>query len=318
MAKRGESPRAELTFLLTALESRYLTVPTATAKQLAAEASWLKRQGILRPEGHLPVVADECDRPVELEWSEGGFGYFSELSGWIDVPESDIQSLAIDVTRLLSILTQDLHLSGRHEPHALVPELLWDLGAARFGKRLKRNPVLFARRLSDASSAAVIMECLQRRPTTERRVILTSTSGALLTEIPGGSHFISVEDVLDDRGRAVDPALVAIRIDEAPTESKGDLIVRAGAKEVVFFGETFRFPKGVKQRAVILYLYKKYAEGVLQVPSEQIAEECSLGERTRVRDLFKKHPAWEKLLFEQDGICGFAFDKAPKSEKTRD
>ncbi|MGE0630254.1 MAG: hypothetical protein AB7O43_20865, partial [Hyphomicrobiaceae bacterium] len=72
-----------------------------------------------------------------------------------------------------------------------------------------------------------------------------------LPEAPEGHVLISIHDGLGD-GLDLDPAVIAARLDRLPLVDAGDPIVLIGdGKEVRFFGQTFRFPKGVKQRQII-------------------------------------------------------------------
>ena len=52
-------------------------------------------------------------------------------------------------------------------------------------------------------------------------------------------------------------------------------------------------------------MYTKFLEGVFSVSTAEIVAELDLGENTRIRDLFRKNPAWEILLSERGGACKF-------------
>jgi hypothetical protein len=114
--------------------------------------------------------------------------------------------------------------------------------------------------------------------------------------------------VVSDSGISVDPAVLSLRLDRAPVDDGSEpLVVLAEGKEVRFLGEVFRFPKGLRQRQIICLLYQHYLVGELWVSSEEIAEQIGLGSNTRVRDVFKKSDAWNRLLTERNGLCGFCW-----------
>ena len=85
----------------------------------------------------------------------------------------------------------------------------------------------------------------------------------------------------------------------------GELQVFGDGREVHLQGEVFSFPRGDTQRRVIMLLYDAYLKGETKVLSSRIVTELDLGPSTRLRDVFKRHPAWGRLLSEAAGMCGF-------------
>ena len=107
---------------------------------------------------------------------------------------------------------------------------------------------------------------------------------------------------------ALDPDVLRLRLDGAPVIVDGEpLVIIGGGREVRFFGAVYCFPKGDKQRRVIMLLHDRYREGEKWVSSAEIAEELELGGQTRLRDLFKGNIAWRRLLTEKNGMCGFCW-----------
>ncbi|MGD9714343.1 MAG: hypothetical protein AB7V46_20115, partial [Thermomicrobiales bacterium] len=295
-----------VSLLFEILEGKEPTIAGETLTHFGQAAVVLKEHGLLRPDGHLPVAADEDDRPVTLTWSESGFGYFSETDGWVSVPDADIQRFRVDVERVIGLMTSKLALAGRRTPLALVPDHLWELGTARFGRRQKRNPVLFGRRIRDPGIAALVSAAVRKRPSAETCVLLTGTPSDAFGQSISACLAVSVRDLLTgDADLSIDADRVAIRLGEIPRIADQELVVLADGAEVWLYGRVFKFKKGVKQRAVIRYLHGKYREGVLSVPSTEVAEACDLAFHSRIRDLFKKSEAWDQLLTEEGGMCRF-------------
>ncbi len=78
----------------------------------------------------------------------------------------------------------------------------------------------------------------------------------------------------------------------------------ADGREVWFDDKKFTFAKGEQQRRVIRYLHMLLQQGTRRVASVKMLEDLDMRSR-RVRDVFKDHPSWGKLLDERDGMCGF-------------
>ncbi|MGD9924945.1 MAG: hypothetical protein AB7V13_26375 [Pseudorhodoplanes sp.] len=226
------------------------------------------------------------------------------------MPESDIASFAVDLTRFLSVVTGKFRLSGMATSMSEPTGGLWNLGSARFGRRPRRNPVMFARRMHNASVCNAVESAVRRQGNAERMVLLTTTQAELVPAFPRSCEVVSLWDVVDfEKDLLIDPNRIAARLSQRPLAGEGDLQVIADGKLVKFFGETFRFERGVKQREIIRYLFKEYQNGRLLVSSAQIVAELDYPPQTRIRDIFKNSPAWSKLLAEQNGMCGFCLDR---------
>ena len=103
--------------------------------------------------------------------------------------------------------------------------------------------------------------------------------------------------------------MLAARLDRLPaSEDKVPLVVIADGREVRLLGRIFRFPKGVDQRRIICLLYERYLRGQYWVSTDEIVAELDLRDGARIRDFFKKSPAWGHLLIERGGMCGFCLD----------
>ena len=262
------------------------------------------------PMGHVAFGADDDDRPRELVWSSEteSYGYFSELDGWVSVRGADVDVLTVDFSRLLTLLTKDFGLAAVSH-RSLLPGFLWNLGSARFGRRPKRTPVFFSRRINEPSLSTSVWATLQRRGLSERAVILTSTRADSVGNIPKGYEVVSLWDVASlENGLEINPAIIAARLNRRPAVDDADLQIIDDCREVRLYKETFKFQRGIKQRDIIRFMHDRLTEGKDWVSSAEILTELELPDKTRIRDIFKGNRAWGRLLTERNGMCGFCFD----------
>jgi len=162
---------AVLELLLNAVETPEAAISGAVLDDYhTPESIILKETGLLKPHGHEEVSvsgADHDDAPVTLSWSagEGGLGYFSPAAGWVSVAEDRIARFRVDFPVLLARLMVQADVSSRSGPAPLVPNLLWEIGDVRLGRRTQRVPIWFARRLHERSVWRQIKDMAKARPT---------------------------------------------------------------------------------------------------------------------------------------------------------
>lgn len=274
----------------------------------------LTTAGLLVPAGHEEVaasLADHDDVPVSLVRSAdgSGFGYFSPTAGWVKVVDSSLVRYRVRPEHLAALFGAQLGVAGRTQVLPLVPDHLWEIGAARIGRRAHRTPVLFGRRISDPAVWHRMKDALRARPSPHLRILLTSTPAERLPEdVPSSVRVIWLPHVLvAGAGLVVDPEILAARLDGAQPRvvPDGPIEIIGGGKEVRLYGKSFLFKKGVTQRRIVTFLYERYLNGELQVSTDEIVAELELRDGARIRDLFKKSPAWNQLLTERNGMCGF-------------
>ena len=109
-------------------------------------------------------------------------------------------------------------------------------------------------------------------------------------DVPG---FAIDADIISGVLSGIRPQRPARLIDPSPDFR----IVRA-------LGQTFTF-KGDKQRRIIEYMYRRWLDGDDRVSVAEIIADLDLPAKTRIRDIFKKHPAWNVLLTEKEGSARF-------------
>lgn len=322
MTKTRSLSGKALQLLFEALEATEAAVMTGAAtRQYGPELQELCGARLISQEGHAAAVADDDDRPRDLIWSPEAmrYGYFSEADGWIFVADNYLQSFAADTEHLIKILTAKFGLSHSSGPKQILPGQLWDVGAARFGGRPKRNQVFFTRRLHDVQRCLSVQRAMQRTGLTERAVLLTSTASDRIAQLPNGCEVVSACEVLrSGGGLEIDPDAIAVLLSGRPPKNSNDLEVIADGREVRFFNETFSFKKGLRQREIIRFLQKKLNAGQHWVSSAEILAELEFSHSTRIRDIFKGNRAWGRLLIERGGMCGFCFDSHKETrEKDR-
>jgi hypothetical protein len=294
--------------VMSALEAPVPTVSAQTFQTMAAGTRvQLITAGLLKPDGHEPVLAiGDNYTLVTLSWSDEQqrYGYFEPRSGWTAVPHEAIIRYRVDVLAVIAACTKRLRFVSRPVMSPVVSDCLWEIGSVRRHGRHVPTVLLFGRRLFDRSNWTEIATRVQARGAGDL-CLLTSTRRELLPDPPVGVAMVSLPDLLRDR-LELDPLAIS-GSSKPPTKANGPLVVTADGKEVIFFGQTFRFPRGTQQRRIVCYLYNRSLEGELAISEDRIAADLELRDGFRMRDTFKDHPAWGNLLTVRDGLCEFCW-----------
>lgn len=222
---------AALEVLLSVVEMPEAVISGAVLADYFTEvAGSLFQAGLLKPhdqEAATAFLADHDDVPVTVTQSpnKGGLGYFSPAAGWVSVANDRLTRFRIDFPVLLSRLMVQADVSSRAGPVALVPNLLWEIGDVRLGRRTERVSFWFGRRLHDPAVWQQIANAATVRPAARMRVLLTSTSLDRLPSSLPGHLLVSVRDVLDhSAGLAVHPEILASRLDGTHRPNVGSAI----------------------------------------------------------------------------------------------
>jgi hypothetical protein len=207
---------------------------------------------------------------------------------------------------LLRAIAQQLDVPVATGPASLVPDLLWDLGDAWFGRR--KATVLFARRLGQIDTLDPVCDALTRRIGRPPGILLTSIRQmSRHVTIPGQHRVLHLTDCLRGgvAGFAIDTDIINGVLSGIRPQGPAQLIEPSSDFRIVrALGQTFTF-KGDKQRTIVEYMYQKWLDGEDRVSTAEMIAELGLPARMRVRDNFKKHPAWDVLLTEKLGSCWF-------------
>jgi hypothetical protein len=309
MSSRGALPPSAIRLVLAALEAPLARLSPSALTRRAADAEALIESGIIKPGGHEPVTTaadDFSDTPVAVSWDQnrGSFGYFSGIEGWREVPGEQITYYDVEVVRFLTVLLQKCDVSLKTE--AIVPDYLWQVGSARSSNRPKRTPLWFGRRLFVSELWRKMETTLRNRASQDRRIILTSTD---VERIPTSSlrcMFISIADIVDTDMQLIDPAALSIRLGDVRIQDVDGEPIKLidDARTVILLGQTFRI-RGLLQRDLIKRLHSHYLIGEHPVACAKLLEDIEAGDQTRIKDLFRRSPAWGHLLMERRGMCGF-------------
>ena len=126
--------------------------------------------------------------------------------------------------------------------------------------------------------------------------------------VPGQHRILYLGGCLrsDARGFALDTDIIGGVLNGVRPQRPAQLIDPSPDFRVVrALGQSFHFKKGEQQRRIIEYMYQRWLDGDDRVSVAEIIAELDLPEKTRIRDTFKRHPAWGVLLTEGDGSAQF-------------
>jgi hypothetical protein len=298
--------RPAIEFLLSVLEAPKLEVSAVALRTFPIDVQeQLLASGFIRPSAFEPVASvGELgeDNPSALIWSaeHQSFGHFEGSVGWVSASHNDIRTYSLQLNAVFASL-MGAPLS-RYTSGVILTDTLWDVGSIQLSTSSK-VAARFARRLFDPDRLAQVRQMMLSRPA-EQRVILTSTTPDRLLDFPVGCAIVSIWDVLG-KGFVAEVAAIGARLRGAPSDIHRELTLSLDGKVVTLYGDTFVFKKGVHQRAIVKFLYESYCEGQKWVPSAKIVEDLDLKGSARIRDYFKKNKAWNRLLRERHGLCGF-------------
>lgn len=132
---------AALEVLFSVVETPEAVISGAVLADYFGEAATpLLLAGLLKPhdqEAATASLADHDDVPVTVSQSpdKGGLGYFSPGAGWVSVAADRLARFRVEFPVLLARLMVQADVSSRAGPVALVPNLLWEIGDVRLGRR---------------------------------------------------------------------------------------------------------------------------------------------------------------------------------------
>jgi hypothetical protein len=254
----------------------------------------------------LPIDLD--DQPVAFEWEPDlqAHAAFHPADGWVQTAVDMRRRYRLEFSWLLRAIAQQLEVPVATRPASLVPDQLWDLGEAWFGRR--KATVLFARRLGQIDGQDLVCDALTRRVGRPPGILLTSTRQmSRHVTIPGQHRVLHLTECMrgDVPGFAIDTDIISGVLNGIRPHRPAQLIDPSPDFRIVrALGQTFTF-KGDKQRRIIEYMYQRWLDGDDRVSVAEIIAELDLPARTRIRDIFKKHPAWNVLLTEKEGSARF-------------
>lgn len=305
--------------LLTLMEAPEARLSGAALDDFYPDAGTaLIAAGALKDDGYEPVttgMADHDDLPVHVTWRPevGGYAYFSPSAGWVKVENERLIRYRVDFDWLLASLSRQLWIPRTIEPRCLLQDVLWELGSAWIGHRTRMTPVFLGRRLRHCSVLEAACDALRQRLNGRTGLLLTAGAAppAFVT-LPGQPVVVPLRNCLViGAGLSVDAGNLASRLGgSAPKCTQQPLQLLGEGRVVWFYGEKFEFPRGDKQRRVIVYLYEQCLQGIYEVSWAEIVAELDLPTSTRADKLFKDSPAWNRLLTLRTGMCSFCWPAA--------
>lgn len=301
--------------LLSVVETPEAAISGAVlADYYATSSPALLEAGLLKPCGHEPIAAwddNHDDIPVTLSWSadHGGLGYFSPTAGWVAMPDERIARYRVDILALIARLMLKVEWSSRTGPLPLVPDLLWEIGDVRLGRRTQRLPIWFGRRLHEPTAWRQVMQMATSRPASRLRILLTSTPSHRLPEEALPGHLVvSVRDVIDfgDAGLSVHPDILASRLDGSHRPDVDEaLYLSPDGRQLVINGDVAISFKTDIQIALIRKLVTAYRQGK-RFAAREILDDAHSGVTTLQRAFgSEKWALLKPYLKSQDGLWGF-------------
>lgn len=306
--------RKAVDLLLSVVESAEAKIAGAVLSDYHADsAEKLLAANALRPDDHAAAAVslfDHEDEPVALIWSpeRNGYGYFSPSAGWVCVPKERLAVYRVDFPVLFARLLIKMDIASRGGASALIPEVLWEIGDARIGRRGQRVPIWFARRLSDRTIWADVADAARRRPTTQVRILLTSTPTVRLHE-PGlpGHLIVSVGDAIDFvEGMAVSPDTLAALLGGTPAISAhAPLSLSPSGQQLTIHGNVTIGFKSDIHVAIVRRLVEGHKEGKRYGARELLDHAHSSAKTLRQAFGAQRWAELEPYLKSENGLWGF-------------
>lgn len=305
--------RKAVELLLTILESASGKIAGTVLSDYHANSSEaLLAANLLLPDGHVAAAAslvDHDDEPISLAWSadRNGYGYFSPSAGWIDVPKARLALFRVNYPVLLASLLVQIDVTSRSGATALAPEILWEIGDARIGRRRQRVPIWFACRLSDRMVWGQVADAARRRPTTQIRILLTSTPASRLAEPTLPGHVIvPIRDVIDFSAGAINPDILAALVDGAPPADVHERVhVSPSGQQLVINGNvTINFKSDI-QIAIVRKLVQGFKDRKRFGARELLDHAQSSAKTLRQAFGAQRWAELEPYLKSDNGLWGF-------------
>jgi hypothetical protein len=260
------------------------------------------------PSATIVIPVDLDDELVGFEWDADrqAFVGFHPNMGLLEADPRVRKRYRIDFEWLLFAIASAARVSAGQQRVCLVRDQVWDLGDAWFGRR--KATILFARRLGQTDGLDLVCDALTRRVGRLPGILLTTTGPiSRHVVIPGQHRVLYLPDCIrgDVPGFVIDTDIISGVLNGTRPQRPAQLIEPSTDFRIVrALGQTFTF-KGDKQRSILEYMYHKWLDGEDRVSVAEMIADLDVPAKTRVRDVFKKHPAWDVLLTEKQGSCWF-------------
>lgn len=283
------------------------------AEYFSSAGAQLRDNGLLLPHGQETAtvsLTDHADESVSVIWSadHNGYGYFSPTAGWVAVTDEQIRRFRVNFSVVIARLMLRADWNSRHGAVALIPDLLWEIGDVRIGRRAQRVPIWFGRRLHDPSVWRQVGDVAKTRPTPHLRILLTSTPDHRRPESSLPGHVVvGVRDVIDfNAGLVINPDILAALLDGAPPEDVHERVhlSRSGQTLVINGNVTINFKSDIHVAAV-QKLVQGFRDGKRYSAREILDHARSSA--TTLRQAFgaERWAQLEPYLKSENGLWGF-------------
>ncbi|MFI0849155.1 hypothetical protein [Mesorhizobium sp. IMUNJ 23232] len=299
--------RVELQLLLGLLEAKALRFTHEALVDYHGE--WGQRlidSELMLPSGYDTTVTDEKDDlayEVGYDNRKGALGYHHPLRGWIGVPQDSLRFYVPDLAAIFALLLGSELRPLPTEPNPLEGPAIWDVGKARLTNTELRD-VWFARRLSDARMFEMLERVVQRRPSQQLRLVLTTTPATRLPDrqVPG-HKIVPIDDVLSNTNIGIDIAILRARFGGQPPPPGAVLHLSEDNRVLTIHGKQLFFRKGEIIRSILRQLYDAYPSGWIRT-SEVLQKACSAA--SSIDQAFGARWHEVKSFIEQrGGMCRF-------------
>jgi hypothetical protein len=242
----------EINVLLNLLEARVLRFTGATLVDTHGDRGRaLIDAGLMIPAGSETVGFDCVDqiREVIFDPDRGEHGIQDPRRGWVRIERTALALYAPDIGRIFGCLLGDSFRDRPGGAVALDGDVVWQIGSANLG-RSTPTEIWFSRRLHDPRCEKRLEDLAERRPATDRRLVLTSTASTPSTQSIFRTTVVPIADALSWATPAkIDIAILEARLDGRTclkiaqavylSDDNGTLYIH-GEACVVFKGKTHK------------------------------------------------------------------------------
>lgn len=265
--------------------------------------------GLLVPHGcAMGVVAeddlDDALTRVMCHPITGRPGYLGNAAWQDEANSADRRVHALDMAAAARRVVARLDCSLGEECVPYLDGAVLEFGTARLPKRRARVGFWIARGLTASRRFEQFRHLAARRPADGLRVVLSLDPGdPLRPPALRGHEFVALADVVDhEDGLAVCPEILSARLLTGPSD-KGPVWVSGDCAVLIVHGERFDF-RGMKQKAAVLMMAEAFIAGERRLSRDAVLEEAGCGRTVRrLSELFKGHPAWNRVIFESGASC---------------
>lgn len=255
----------EAHLLLNLLESRVLRFTSATLVEIhGARGRALIDAGFMVPAGFENVGLDCKDqiREVVFDADVGEHGLQDPQRGWVRTDRSSLIRYEPGLSRIFANFLGDCLRPVAGGATAIAGDVVWQIGSAYLG-RPAPTEIWFSRRLHDPTCAQCLADLSERRPATDRRLVLTSTASERSVQAIHRTTVISIADALSwHTPGKIDTAILEARLDgRGGLTTKQTVYLSDDDGTLYIHGEACVFFKGKVHKRIARKLVDAHNQG---------------------------------------------------------